>query len=154
LFRLILIRHGNALSSGLGGDDFNRSLSDRGKSDLNRLRSLLDSYIHSRATVYCSSSIRTRQTHDCLFGEDDFLVQIIDELYLAPSSKYEHILFNSDELECLIFIGHNPGLSDFSFSFGLDFGDMVTSSAIIIDFELKGDKPDFTRMISSVYLEV
>ena len=85
--RLHLIRHGqtdwNAIRRIQGHTD--SSLNELGLQQAQQLAAILDSYEFDQ--VYCSSSLRTRQTAEQLFSHRQLPVTYLDtlrEIYLGP----------------------------------------------------------------------
>lgn len=96
--------------------DFDRSLSDRGKNDLINMSARLRNRSFNPQLVYCSPAKRTRKTWDALASElvwEAHLVEFADDLYLASLQmllkKCSEV---SKEVNRLLVISHNPGLTD------------------------------------------
>ncbi len=94
--RLHLIRHGqtnwNAIRRAQGQSD--SGLTELGRQQATALRSEL--ITHNIASVYCSSSLRTRQTAELLFQDREIRLQLLDtlrEIFLGPweGQLYEDI---------------------------------------------------------------
>ncbi len=127
---LILIRHAKSSWKDHNLSDFDRPLNDRGKRnapDMGRWLGnfLLKNFPQDHFSIRCSSSIRTRKTHELMANGmilGDIPTSIVDQfasnieftrdLYLASS---EDILdqFNLINKSVGIIICHNPGITDF-----------------------------------------
>ena len=110
---LIVVRHGHAVE---GDDDFARRLSERGASEVNASGKRLAGAGVRLDAVLCSSAPRASATADLLLQHCGYRgkVQHSDELYLAePWIILRRVCETSDEVETLLVVGHNPGLSAF-----------------------------------------
>ena len=114
--KLYLIRHGRAQNDGHILMDFNRPLSALGISHTIALaEELKEHHIPPPQCVFCSTSLRTRQTCEVLgpwLGKADIFFQ--DSLYLAPITRIQHVLEQTDNIfHTVMIIGHNNGIANF-----------------------------------------
>lgn len=114
--KLYLVRHGRAQDDGRTLMDFNRPLSQIGITHTIALaEQLKENHVQPPQCVFCSSSIRTRQTYEILqnwLGSADVFFR--DSLYLAPIFRLQQVLAQTDNIfNQVMVIGHNMGLQNF-----------------------------------------
>src|SRR5579863_892928 len=86
--RLILLRHGKAEASAPSGEDFDRSLTERGRSDSALMGRVLAGAGYAPDLVLVSSAARTHQTWDAAspaFGPTRAL--FLRDLFHAPAEQ-------------------------------------------------------------------
>jgi phosphohistidine phosphatase len=112
--RIILFRHAKAAGRAMGGSDSDRPLDERGRADA----ALSGRWMASRGltpeVVLVSSSLRTRQTWDCIEALfPGARVEVLDDLYDAGPEDIEATLGSAaPEAAEVMVIGHNPGLQE------------------------------------------
>lgn len=115
--RLTLLRHGHAEASAPGGD-IDRALDDTGRTEVLVAASALARFERA-SKLLVSSAKRTRETAAIVIEKlalEHVFVEYLPELYLASAATLRRIIESqSDEHEHVCLIGHNPGLSDFTF---------------------------------------
>ena len=112
MHRLILMRHGDAQRDSASGDDFDRPLSNQGCTESAAMgRHLADMGLIPTLSLV-SSALRTRQTWAALVESfPSAEVRFEDSLYLAdPDTVRDLGLAAVRDQDCVILIGHNPGL--------------------------------------------
>jgi len=112
--KLYFLRHAKSSWDDLHLDDFKRPLSERGLKNSEMLNAFLKSKKTTFSKVYSSSSVRTQITCSVsLEGVYDFeKVSFLDDLYHASAEYLEDFLQSKLSEESVLFVGHNPGLSD------------------------------------------
>lgn len=104
--RLHLIRHGetdwNAIRRIQGQSE--STLSDNGKQQAEKLAGLLNDIAIAR--VFCSSSVRTRETAAILFQQSSPEFQFLDELREIHLGPWEGRLYDDIEMETPVDFGH------------------------------------------------
>lgn len=114
--QLLLLRHAKSAWDDPDLPDHARPLNDRGRlaarsmaAEMMRLRLLPD-------VILVSSARRTLQTLDALSPlEGSPIVQVLDEIYLAPWESLLALLHQVPETaRSVLLIGHNPGLHELS----------------------------------------
>ncbi len=110
---LLLMRH--AKSSFKEGEmpDFERPLSKRGEKDAPRMGKLLKEMKLAPDLILCSTAVRASKTAELLAEKCGYKKEIIyvNSFYLGEPEVYlESLRELSDETECVLLIGHNPGL--------------------------------------------
>lgn len=112
--RLFLIRHAKA-EPAIGRDDYERALTERGRTDAHRIASALairnllpDVLIHSGA-------LRTKQTAEIFAAEWPRRVELEDELGLYDATRamlFERTRALSDNHGSVGLVGHNPAIGE------------------------------------------
>lgn len=110
--RLILMRHAEAERASGSGDDRDRALSARGRTDATRMGRALASMGLRPDLALVSAAARTRQTWELAheaFGDVDVREQ--DNLYDAGVDVLRQAVEAAeDEAGCLLMLAHNPGV--------------------------------------------
>lgn len=109
--QLFLLRHGEAGFS--EGSDFQRSLTQKGIDDLNRMGKLLSDRTLNVDFMYCSSAQRTIETSDLIKNYIGVKEEIFTrEIYEGDLFDLLNILEKAPVLanSCLL-VGHNPSIS-------------------------------------------
>jgi phosphohistidine phosphatase len=112
---LILMRHAKSSWAEAGISDHDRPLNDRGKMDAPRAGEFLIERQAKPDLVLSSTAKRARKTarRVCESAGLDCEPQLADELYLAvPDEIVARLQELPDSVECVLLVGHNPGLSD------------------------------------------
>ncbi len=149
--QLILMRHAKAEAKAPSGDDFDRSLEARGREEaLTVARAFQDDGLKPDLALV-SSAARTTQTFrqvESVLG--DIKVQFLDELYNAEVGVIRRVIeAHEEEAECLLVIGHNPGIQYLSVDYMIGSGasmsalDKVkngfsTATAVIFEVDVAG----------------
>lgn len=110
--RLYLLRHAQALSTPVGGKDFDRSLSPQGIDDSKALGKLMarKSYIPDKALY--SPALRTFETFHNLHLNNTESVAI-EHIYEASSEELLDLISECDETaDSLLIVGHNPTIHE------------------------------------------
>ncbi len=110
---LYLLRHGQA-EHAMNTNDFDRSLTPKGASDIVALGSKLKADGFLPDIVFCSPSLRTRQTAEILLSAlgSDIYVEYIDEIYEASVKTLFDTVVSADmNHHDVLLIGHNPAIS-------------------------------------------
>lgn len=136
--KLHLIRHGEAVTNSISGNDFDRKLSAIGIEEVRRLNSFLFHKNIDFDHCFCSSAQRTKDTStlvlkNLLTNKIDFR----DELYLADRIFLMKFICQTEQCENLLLIGHNEGISDLASYLTGENIYMSTSSYICIQFEVE-----------------
>jgi len=114
--QLILIRHAKSSWDDLSARDFDRDLSERGRSDAPFMGHRLAERGLVPDAFLISSSQRTRSTAELMAEQFSFPAEKIEfknELYLAsPSTMLKLIRHTPDHVQRLALLAHNPGLTE------------------------------------------
>lgn len=144
---LLVMRH--AKSSWADGNlgDHERPLNGRGKDDAPRMGKLLRGEGLVPDVVISSTAKRARQTAVLTAEAADYEGEIVttDELYLAEGETYTAVLRElADPHDCVLIVGHNPGISDFLSEVGGRFVQMTTANVgqVRLDIATWGELED------------
>jgi len=114
--RLILLRHAKSSWSEDGLADFERPLSGRGERDAPRMGARLRKHGIHPDLVLSSPALRARTTATLVARALDYSdndVRLDPTLYLAaPREILAAIARQTDAVDCLLVVGHNPGLTE------------------------------------------
>lgn len=133
---LFILRHGEAVNSGVGLNDFNRKLSENGILQAVKIADYLkNEHIQQ---IICSNALRAYETAsivDEIIKSDSFLD--FKELYLADSHTIKSFISEHATKDNVLFVGHNFGISDFVSELS---GEQITmSTCMLVKFEMEID---------------
>jgi len=138
--RLILLRHGKAEADAPTGQDFDRALTGRGRSDVALVARKLAEAGHVPDLAVVSPAARAKETWEAaalFFPETE--VQWTPTLYhIDPGGILE--LAKQQSARNLMVVGHNPGLGELAAFLArqvgpIDFPGFPTAAAAIITFD-------------------
>ncbi len=112
---LLILRHAKSGWETPGVPDHDRPLSDRGKRDAPRMGELLKQQGLVPDRILSSTAKRARKTAKHLVKACGFegAIETKGRLYLATPDVYYEILRSlDDDSNCVMVVGHNPGLED------------------------------------------
>lgn len=143
---LILMRHGEAEGSAMGGDR-ERRLTEKGRLDALRRAEWLKHHGYQPQRIISSDALRARETAECLRSGLDLLESVrVDEsdAYGADPATLARIIADQpDEVSCLALVAHNPGIGalagDLMRRSGMGRGGMAFPPAAIAVFEAEGN---------------
>lgn len=110
---LLVLRHAQAEPAASGGSDMERPLSPHGKAQADVAGHWLASHVPPPTIILCSPAQRTRMT---LARVLEALapaappVDFVDAIYDATPGQLMALLDRHADAECVLLIGHNPGL--------------------------------------------
>lgn len=138
---LYLIRHAHAEGAESGQKDVERNLTSVGARDANRLGMYLANSQINPDLIMVSHADRAWATAGIVaeqlrYGTDKIVRN--EELYEAPIRILLKIINELPEkMECVILVGHNPGISFLAdYLTSEDIGNMTPCTAIAIEFEV------------------
>ena len=151
--RLMLLRHAKTETDAPSGQDHDRRLDDRGRSDAGEIGHWIARNPPFPNLVLVSSAVRTLQTWDLVWEEmkdrvPEPDVETLDELYGAePTQLLKTVRMASRaDPKRLMLIGHNPGMHELALMLA-GSGDkaarkalednLPTSGLAILDFDTK-----------------
>ena len=154
--RIILLRHGKAENQELGGEDIDRPLDDRGRSQSrNAALDLLAKGVIADQ-VLCSTAVRTRQTCDIVcevLGLPASKVTHERDLYLAASFTILVQLCSLPlSVNAVMVVGHNPGLSELAASFSRRIGVLGTAGMAMLDVDIK-EWPELASYPAPIFVD-
>jgi len=112
---LYLIRHAKSGWSTPGTRDFERTLSKKGKKDINTIGSYLALRNVSPDLILSSCALRAQQTTDLLAKKIDCNSKkyYLEELYLTSLETIKEIIMVQDkDVDSMFVVGHNPQLHE------------------------------------------
>lgn len=112
---LLLLRHAKSSWQDPGLEDHDRPLNPRGLRDAPRMGQLLRDRDLLPDLILCSSARRAQETAERVLESSgyDGELQIRRDLYHAgPATCLEVLGDLPEEIECVLLIGHNPGLEE------------------------------------------
>jgi len=110
---IFVVRHAKAEDPDLQAD-IKRALTSRGKMDASAAGRELNRQSCYPELIYCSSAVRTRETLDAISNAYAFPfgVKFVPEFYYEGIEAYlDCIVSTSDDVDTIMFIGHNPSIS-------------------------------------------
>ena len=135
--RIYLMRHGKA-EDGFNKSDIERDLTDKGRKKTQKVAKSLVQKNLLPQKILVSIANRTLQTADiiCNYLKLD-KERIFEEkdLYLASSNSILDVIYTiDDDVNDLMIIGHNPGISSLAtYLSNVEMDWMVTSALIVIE---------------------
>jgi phosphohistidine phosphatase len=142
--RLILVRHAKSSWSNSDISDKDRPLNDRGRDAATKVGAWLAAEGLQPDQVISSSAKRCRETWDGISPAlaDVADVQFEDFLYLASEQEMLSVLTTASG-DCVLMLGHMPGLGDFARELRRDpppmhemFGKYPTGAVTVLDFRI------------------
>jgi len=110
--QIILLRHAHAEPPAGGQSDESRPLTDGGVSEAQAAAAWLKSHGAEPDVVLCSPSVRTRETAtrvlETLGSESESVMDA--RIYEATPGDLIQVLEEHGDADCLLVVGHNPGL--------------------------------------------
>ena len=126
---LILLRHSKAEPHRL--DDHARELSERGRSDARAVRRWVAERDLRPDRAVVSTATRTRQTWE-LAGDLEPVLD--DRVYEASTDALREVIAETPgEVDCLVVVGHNPGINELAWELERSVGEMPTSAVAVFD---------------------
>lgn len=112
---LLILRHGQASPADKDTPrDYDRPLTPRGVEEAQDAGLVAKTFFTGQTLLIASAALRTTQTAQCFlqaFGEAD--LETREHLYHAsPSDWLEELYGCSEDLAHVVFVGHNPAVSD------------------------------------------
>jgi len=142
--QLLVLRHGEAENSS-GIEDVDRALALRGYAETELIAKWLLAEGYVPELIMGSSAERAAATafHAASILElDETAVAVDRKLYLVPKKTIlDFVGTLPDEMQCVMIVGHNPGLEDFVSavigydSFANTGGRMGTATVVCLEFE-------------------
>ena len=113
--QLVLLRHAKSSWDDPFTEDFDRPLAKRGRTAAGRLSAWFKRHRVRPDLILCSPAVRTRETLDLVKDAFGHKVEVSYDkgLYLAePEELLARIQAADNGVECLMVIGHNPGMQE------------------------------------------
>jgi len=109
MLKIFIIRHADAEIHSFSGKDIDRILSTKGRAQCAELKSNVEKYDWQNVDFYISSSERTKQTFQLIFG--DKVCTFDNSLYLASAENLLKFINNLNVTSSMCIIAHNEGIS-------------------------------------------
>jgi phosphohistidine phosphatase len=125
---LHLLRHAKSSWKDPGLDDHDRPLSKRGRETARAIAAYLRQAKIVPDLVICSTAVRARQTLDPIAKAIKQPKVILErEIYEVAQEKiWKHLWKLPESADCVLLIGHNPGLHDLALALAdADLGELV-----------------------------
>lgn len=139
--RLILLRHAKSSWRDSGLADHERPLSGRGERDAPRMGVRLQRHGAHPDLVITSHAERALRTATIVARALEYprdRIRVLPKLYLAaPADILAVVAAQDPQVECLLLIGHNPGLTDLTNRLlpELALDNLPTAGVVAIDFD-------------------
>ncbi len=140
---IVLIRHAKAADPEAGQQDFDRPLTERGKSDATEMGKILSLAGLRPDAIVSSPAKRTRQTAKRIaasVGFDNDQIIWVEKFYHCTAETLEtEISSLSDSIQTVFVVGHNPGITEFAWQLdpGFRIEHMPTSAVVAAHVDLK-----------------
>ncbi len=156
--QIIIFRHGKAEQNTMAKDDYDRLLTGRGEKNATSM----GSYILKRSGVpdliLTSSARRAYDTAILAAKSIGYPKERIDadqNLYFAPARWIINVVTKlDDEVNSCVIVGHNPGLTDFINSLGVQLYNLPTASAACFEFHIDSWKDFSTERGNFMWLKM
>jgi phosphohistidine phosphatase len=143
--RLLLLRHAKAVPATEPLADLARPLAERGERDARRIGERLRQHLARPDLILASPAARTLRTAELVAAALDYppsAIALDRRLYLAePAALRAVIAAQGAAAECLLVVGHNPGLTELVHewlpSFAVD--DLPTCAIVALDYAAVAD---------------
>ncbi|MCR6658158.1 MAG: histidine phosphatase family protein [Asticcacaulis sp.] len=110
--QLIIMRHGKAEKDAESGEDFDRTLADRGRAEAKSVAEALKAYGLKPDFALVSSAARTLGTFEAVKAVmGDIPALVSKDFYNAGSEALRRAIETHEEDgHCILVVGHNPGV--------------------------------------------
>ena len=136
---LVILRHAKAEISDFSTDDYDRSLTDRGKKDASDMAVFINQKIGVPDLILASDAKRT--TYTAVLAAENInypkeKIEFSPDLYLASARRILKVISTIPaEVKNCVIVGHNPGLTDLINHFGVKLDNLPTASAVFFEFK-------------------
>jgi phosphohistidine phosphatase len=141
---IFILRHAQSAGKQSSQRDYDRILTPQGETEARARGKIFSEKNYFPDLILCSASARTRQTL-ALFNESNILspekIEFREDLYDALMVHLLDIIHElPDDINKVMYIGHNPGLSLFASDLCANFTDLGTSQLVAYEFNTKSWK--------------
>ena len=138
--KITLLRHGDSLFQDSSVNDWSRPLSPEGEKECHDVAKFIKDCHPLPSKIISSNARRTIETVKILLEKnkwDSEILKVDKELYLASANLLtEKIQSQSESINDLIIVGHNPGLSELSSSLLKQSIYLPTSGCVSLNINL------------------
>lgn len=129
--KVIFIRHGDAENISKTGLDFDRELTEQGRKKLLlHVPHLSESLDFSKTKVFTSPLIRAIQTTEYLHNK----FEVVDFLATGSSEELEECVNTYQNFETIVFVGHEPFISNWIYEFTGQWLKVKKGMAIVLEW--------------------
>jgi phosphohistidine phosphatase len=137
LRRILLMRHAKSDWDAGIETDHQRPLNGRGKKDAPKIALHLKQLGWVPDLVLCSDATRTKQTFEKMAKQIESQVSFLPNLYeSSPTIMLNEIAFVSDEIQSVMILAHNPGISECTEALSAKFIELTTANVVCFEGEL------------------
>ena len=138
--RLFFLRHGVAVPGSSRLNDFDRPLTEDGRTELAAVAQGLRRLKLKGVPILSSPLVRARETSDIVAPILNSTVEIVDDLRSgAPFEAFQNLINRSLARECVLFVGHEPDFSDAASALiGAPGGTVVLKKAGALRIDISG----------------
>lgn len=141
--RVIIVRHAKSSWANAGLADFDRPLNDRGNHDAPMMGKRLKDLGIKPDLIISSTAKRAKQTakkisNELNYKKEDIL--LIDKLYHCHPETFEEVIYSiEDNLNTIMIVAHNPGITLFvnSLSHSFSSANIPTCGVVVAEFVAK-----------------
>lgn len=133
---LLLMRHAKSCWKDPDLSDHDRPLNKRGKHAAPFMGAYLRDHGQTPDAILSSTAKRGRATAKRVkkAGDFDAEIELRDELYMADARDYLRVLHTvSDTIDCVLVVGHNPGIEAFAEYLTGEPATMPTAAVAVVD---------------------
>jgi phosphohistidine phosphatase len=145
---LVLMRHGKAVDTANSGKDFDRALSAKGHEQVKVMSAWLKEQGILPDSIISSSALRTQETARGMATSLGMATNTMDwrkELYLASPSVYAScLLATPNEVNTLMVVGHNTGISEWARELLFGFYEELPTAGVLV---LQSETPDWASWL-------
>lgn len=156
--QLIIFRHGKAEQNTMAMDDFDRTLTERGRKNAYDMGVYILKKIGVPDIILTSSAKRAHETAILAaqaIGYSDSDIDTEQNLYFAPERWIMNVISKlPDNVNSCVFVGHNPGLTDLINTFGVNLDNLPTASTACFEFNIESWKDISTDQANFKWLKI
>ncbi len=131
--KIIIVRHAKSSWSDFSLSDFERPLDQRGLNDAPIMAEILKEAGHYPQKIVSSSAVRAKSTAEYFSKTFQIPVEKIDSLYHGQPDDYlEQIAQLPEDVQCVAFFGHNPGITFLANDIQRGVTDNIPTCGIIV----------------------
>ena len=156
--QLIIFSHGKAEQDTMAKDDYDRTLTERGRKNATDMGVFILKKNGTPDLILSSSAKRAHETailsaEGMEYSVDN--IQTDQNLYFAPARWIMNVISKlPDDINSCIFIGHNPGLTDLINILGVNLDNLPTASTACFEFNVESWKEITTEHANFKWLKV
>ena len=134
---IFLLRHAQSAGKQSGQRDYDRLLTPQGEAEARARGKIFSETNYFPDLILCSASSRTRQTLELFYESNKFpteKIQFREDIYDASVTHLLNTIKDlPDDINKVMLVGHNPGISELAADLSSSFTDLSTSQLIGYD---------------------